>query len=83
VPVKLTLLDDDQYVRVLRAYDDALDWAPDDPASTISPAPHWRRPCESRFDDLTAERLDELGPVAAPPRAMSAGLIGSLGLAPW
>lgn len=31
LPVKLALLDDDEYVRVLHAYDDALDWAPDDP----------------------------------------------------
>lgn len=31
VPVKLALLDDEEYVAVSRAYDAALDWAPDDP----------------------------------------------------
>ncbi|MFI6026702.1 helix-turn-helix domain-containing protein [Amycolatopsis magusensis] len=31
LPTKLALLDDEEYVRVLRIYDEALDWAPDDP----------------------------------------------------
>lgn len=31
LPVKLTLLSDDSYVRVLHGYDDALEWSPDDP----------------------------------------------------